>query len=126
MSLSDHTSPPSRIVFVADDLASATDCGVQMMTGGCRTVIPLRPDGPVPDNGARVKDLVLTGGTTAKMTVSELGADAIEFLQEIEPGIPLGHMSGGDGLLVVTKAGGFGGRGAILGSVERIAAHGQD
>jgi D-threonate/D-erythronate kinase len=77
-------------------------------------------------NGStRVKGLVLTGGTTAKMIVSHVPADAIEILEEIEPGIPLGHMGGRDALLVVTKAGGFGGPGAILRSVERIAGYGQ-
>ena len=73
----------------------------------------------------RVKGLVLTGGTTAKMTVAQLRADAIEILEEIEPGIPLGLTSGRDALLVVTKAGGFGGPRAILRSVERIASYGQ-
>ncbi len=77
------------------------------------------------NGGARVKGLVLTGGTTAKMIVAQLPADAIEILEEIEPGIPLGHMSGRDALLVVTKAGGFGGQGAILDSVKRISGYGQ-
>lgn len=76
-------------------------------------------------NGAAVvKGLVLTGGTTAKMVVTELRTDAIEILDEIEPGIPLGRMSGHHDLLVVTKAGGFGGQNAIIGSVERIAGNG--
>lgn len=78
------------------------------------------------ESGAKVKGLVLTGGTTAKMTVSQLHADLIEILDEIEPGIPLGRMSGRGDLLVVTKAGGFGGPRALLESVERIARHGQD
>ena len=77
------------------------------------------------NGGTRVKGLVLTGGTTAKMIGSQVPADAIEILEEIEPGIPLGHMSGRDALLVVTKAGGFGGPGAILESVERIAGYGR-
>lgn len=78
------------------------------------------------NDGTAVKGLVLTGGATAKMVVSELQGDAIEILDEIEPGIPLGHLSGRHGLLVVTKAGGFGSSTAILSSVERIAGHGQD
>lgn len=77
------------------------------------------------NGGATVKGLVLTGGTTAKLVVSELQADAIEILEEIEPGIPLGRVSGTHDLLVVTKAGGFGGPKAIFGSVERIAGYGR-
>lgn len=78
------------------------------------------------NDGHAVKGLVLTGGTTAKMIVSHLQADAIEILEEIEPGIPLGQTSGQDALLVVTKAGGFGGPRAILESVGRIVGYGRE
>ena len=72
---------------------------------------------------ARVKGLVLTGGTTAKTTLNVLQTDAIEILQEVEPGIPLCRTCGQKERLVVTKAGGFGGRTAIIKSVESIAGY---
>lgn len=74
---------------------------------------------------ARVKGLVLTGGTTAKMVTLALEAEAITILGEIEPGIPLGLLSGPRELLAVTKAGGFGGSRAILKAVQGIADYGQ-
>jgi uncharacterized protein YgbK (DUF1537 family) len=77
------------------------------------------------NGGARVKGLVLTGGTTAKMVALALSAESIEILEEIDPGIPLGHLSGPRELLVVTKAGGFGGPEAILGAVQGIANYGR-
>jgi len=85
---------------------------------GCLTVETL-------NGGARVKGLVLIGGTTAKMVTLALDAESIKILGEIEPGIPLGHLSGPRELLTVTKAGGFGGPRAILSAVQGIANYEQ-
>lgn len=54
--------------------------------------------------------LILTGGDVAVAVCRALGTDAIELRQEIEPGVPVGvlHGGSGDGLYVITKAGGFG------------------
>jgi len=54
--------------------------------------------------------LLLCGGDIAIAVCSALGARAIELQGEVEPGVPWGHLVGGDlaGLPVVTKAGGFG------------------
>lgn len=78
------------------------------------------------EGGVEIRGLVLTGGATAKATISELRVEAIEILEEVEPGIPLCRLSGCHSLLLVTKAGGFGGPQAIVSAVERIFDHGQD
>ena len=51
-------------------------------------------------------------------------AEAIEILDQVEPGIPLGRMTGRHEMLVVTKAGGFGSENSLAKSVERIRAYG--
>jgi uncharacterized protein YgbK (DUF1537 family) len=60
--------------------------------------------------------LVLTGGETARLVGATLGVRAIAICGEVEVGMPRGRMVGGlaDGLLVVTKAGGFGGEQVLL------------
>jgi uncharacterized protein YgbK (DUF1537 family) len=57
-----------------------------------------------------VGGLVLTGGETAHAVLRTLDATAVRILGELEVGIPWGRLEGGTkpGLLVVTKAGGFG------------------
>ena len=54
--------------------------------------------------------LVLTGGDTALAVCTALGVAAIELQHELEPGVPVGRLMGGlaDGVMVVTKSGGFG------------------
>ena len=76
--------------------------------------------------GAPVMGLVLTGGDTANAVTAALGADAIEIIEEVEPGIPLGLAMGQYDTLVVTKAGGFGNDTSLVKSVERIEAHAGD
>jgi uncharacterized protein YgbK (DUF1537 family) len=75
--------------------------------------------------GTALKGLVVTGGHTAKTVASSLGGAAIEILDEVEPGIPLGRLTGRHDMLIVTKAGGFGSADSLAGSVERIRAHGR-
>ncbi len=62
--------------------------------------------------------LFLCGGDTAAWLCEAWGVTAISIEGEVEPGIPLGRLSGGPagGLAVVTKSGGFGGP-ESLGSV---------
>lgn len=58
----------------------------------------------------RIAGLILTGGDTAIAVCRALSADGLRLVAELEPGIPLGAIAGGDadGLPVVTKAGAFG------------------
>ena len=54
--------------------------------------------------------ILLTGGETAIAVLRALGASGLRLAGEIEPGLALGTLAGGpfDGLVVMTKAGGFG------------------
>ena len=63
-----------------------------------------------------VAGLFLSGGDTAKAVCSALGATGLVVEREVAPGIPQGRLVGGrlDGTPVVTKAGGFGERDAIV------------
>ncbi|WP_374713657.1 four-carbon acid sugar kinase family protein [Symbiobacterium terraclitae] len=72
--------------------------------------------------GTWVTGLVVTGGDTAAMVLTGLGADGIDLVGEVEPGVPAGRLAGGemDGLPVVTKAGGFGGRDALWRAVSYL------
>jgi uncharacterized protein YgbK (DUF1537 family) len=66
--------------------------------------------------------MVLTGGDTAIHVCRALGAAAIEIIEEVAVGIPLGHMVGGklDGLRVVTKAGAFGSEESLVLAIKAI------
>lgn len=58
----------------------------------------------------KIAGIMVTGGATALDLVEGTGAQGIEVIKEIEPGVPLGKIVGGavDGLPIITKAGGFG------------------
>ena len=66
--------------------------------------------------------MVLTGGDTAIHVCRALGAEAIEVLEEVAVGIPLGRLVGGccNGLQVVTKAGAFGQDDAFVLSIQAM------
>lgn len=66
--------------------------------------------------------MVLTGGDTAIHVCRSLGAEAIEILEEVAVGIPLGRLVGGlcNGLQVVTKAGAFGQEDAFVLSIKAM------
>jgi uncharacterized protein YgbK (DUF1537 family) len=72
---------------------------------------------------ARPGLLVLTGGQTARSVCTQLGAHGVHLLGEVMPGLPVGRLRGGlwDGLLVVTKAGGFGGPRALLDALRALS-----
>ncbi|WP_240375927.1 four-carbon acid sugar kinase family protein [Bacillus piscicola] len=62
--------------------------------------------GVLPDY--EINGMIVAGGDTAKAISKELGVDAIELIDEIEPGLPLSRMIGGPKLPLITKAGAFG------------------
>jgi uncharacterized protein YgbK (DUF1537 family) len=64
--------------------------------------------------------MVLTGGDTAIEVCRALEADSLEVLEEVAPGIPLCELSGTrtGPIRVVTKAGGFGDRDALIKAVR--------
>ena len=110
---------------IAETKAAAADLGMTPDRVAALLVCTLgRLTAGVATAGTRLEGLVLTGGDTAKTIVSNLGAEAIEILDQVEPGIPLGRMTGRHEMLVVTKAGGFGSENSLAKSVERIRAYG--
>ena len=70
--------------------------------------------------------LVLTGGDTARAVLTALGARAIDLVDEVLPGMPVGLAVGGrlDGRPVVTKAGGFGPPDALAVALRFLQAGG--
>jgi uncharacterized protein YgbK (DUF1537 family) len=58
--------------------------------------------------GVPLQGLILTGGDTAKAVCRRLGVHGVRLLRELEPGVPLGRLSGPDEIYAVTKAGAFG------------------
>lgn len=66
--------------------------------------------------------MVLTGGDTAIHVCRSLGAEAIQVIEEVAVGIPLGRFVGGrcHGLQVVTKAGAFGHEDAFVLSMQAM------
>ncbi len=66
--------------------------------------------------------LVVSGGDTAHLLCSALGATAIRLGGEVLPGIPWGRLEGGpaNGTTIVTKSGGFGAPDALLRVVDSL------
>lgn len=67
-----------------------------------------------------VAALVATGGETARAMLSATGVDALELLDEIEPGLPVSRAHGGHAPGVVTKAGAFGSDDALRLAYEHL------
>jgi uncharacterized protein YgbK (DUF1537 family) len=62
-----------------------------------------------------IRGVILSGGDTADRVCRALKVTGIRLEREILPGIPLGRFEGGsvNGMMVATKAGGFGGEDAL-------------
>ncbi|MBD8071152.1 four-carbon acid sugar kinase family protein [Bacillus sp. PS06] len=71
-------------------------------------------------NNAIVSGLVLTGGDTAKDVCRYLGSSGLTLLKEVEPGIPLGKLSGQYELYAITKAGAFGTENSLVHAVQEL------
>jgi uncharacterized protein YgbK (DUF1537 family) len=71
-------------------------------------------------NAERTASLILTGGETAAYVLRALNARSIVLAGQVAPGIPWGHIEGGDadGCLVVTKSGGFGAHDALADAIH--------
>ena len=66
--------------------------------------------------------LFLSGGDIAVEVCRRLSVVAISVLGEVEPGVPAGELVGGpgEGMRVVTKAGGFGTEEALVKSIAYL------
>ncbi|MEV3857404.1 four-carbon acid sugar kinase family protein [Streptomyces sp. NPDC050095] len=67
-----------------------------------------------------VDALVLTGGETAAVVLSGLGADGFDLLDEPEPGVAQGLLTGVRRIPLVIKAGGFGDDATLLRLSRRL------
>jgi len=69
-----------------------------------------------------VGGLFLTGGDIALQVCLALRAQALQPLTEVSPGLPVSLLNGGpwDGLRIITKAGGFGEKDAILTGIHYL------
>jgi uncharacterized protein YgbK (DUF1537 family) len=69
--------------------------------------------------------VVATGGATVRALSESWGASGIALHDEIAPGIALGSVVGGahDGLMLVTKAGGFGDDATLAAIVHHLHTH---
>jgi D-threonate/D-erythronate kinase len=65
-----------------------------------------------------LQGIILTGGDTAKAVCRQLGVSGISLLKELEPGIPLSRLVGGQELLTVTKAGAFGTKDSLVHALQ--------
>lgn len=76
--------------------------------------------------GSSLAGMVLTGGDTAIHVCRALGAEAIQVIEEVVTGIPLGKLVGGccNGLQVVTKAGAFGKEDAFILAMQVMRENG--
>jgi uncharacterized protein YgbK (DUF1537 family) len=66
--------------------------------------------------------LVLSGGDTARELATALAAPAIRAVGTLEPGIPLGVLTGPHRHPVVSKAGGFGGPDSLITAVTAVTS----
>ncbi|MCR4425705.1 MAG: hypothetical protein NUW23_05875 [Firmicutes bacterium] len=69
-----------------------------------------------------VAGIIVTGGDTAVAVCRALGAIGLDLDRELLPGIPRGRIVGGvaDGMLIVTKAGSFGGTEALTIALDHL------
>jgi uncharacterized protein YgbK (DUF1537 family) len=68
--------------------------------------------------------VVLAGGATARLVCERLDVIGVRLLGELAPGVPMGHLVGGewDRVIVITKAGGFGTPTTLLDAVHALVA----
>jgi uncharacterized protein YgbK (DUF1537 family) len=106
---------------VFDGVAAGKICGLSSSEVSEQTAVALG-DVVAQLTDYQLAGMVLTGGDTAIHVCRSLGAEAIEVLEEVAVGIPLGRLVGGrcNGLQVVTKAGAFGREDAFVLSIRAM------
>ncbi|HWC05452.1 MAG TPA: four-carbon acid sugar kinase family protein [Methylomirabilota bacterium] len=137
------TSPRRPLVVVAGSAHPATRAQLSRLERRAGVDVLASPADPVAHDSARRREtvarladaarsrverarpgaLLLTGGETAIAVLRALGARGLRLAGEIEPGLALGTLAGGpfDGLVLMTKAGGFGDADAMLRAWEACA-----
>jgi uncharacterized protein YgbK (DUF1537 family) len=71
-----------------------------------------------------ISTILSSGGDTSLAILRSLDAKAIELDLEILPGIPIGRLIGGmaEGLIIITKSGGFGQRDSLIRCIEYLGS----
>jgi uncharacterized protein YgbK (DUF1537 family) len=126
-------APAGPVLVVAGTPAEATRRQLERLPPGvtvlCTPPAADRDAGQAAQALANVIDvserpglLILTGGATARMVCAQLGASGIQLLGEVQPGLPVGRLTGGlwDGVTVLTKAGAFGPPDALLDALRAL------
>lgn len=67
-----------------------------------------------------IKNMVLTGGDTAKKVCQQLSEKELQLIDEVESGVPLGKTTSKSGRFIITKAGAFGSDQVLVRSVNRL------
>jgi uncharacterized protein YgbK (DUF1537 family) len=96
--------------------------GVPQVEAGARVAAGLAAAVHAVLGRARAGALILVGGDGAEATLDRLGVEALHVLRRVVEGVPVSRTLGaaGAGLVVVTKAGGFGGDGTLLAVIESL------
>lgn len=74
-------------------------------------------------NKVEVNGILLTGGATSLQVCEKLGVSTASIVNEVEPGIPLVVLS--NGILAVTKAGGFGVENSLVQAAQYLRRRGR-
>jgi len=117
-----HTPGPAIFAIGSTHACTLAQVEALRVSGREHVLVPI-PRGAL--NPAAIRDmlssasgsaLVLSGGDTASHVCRALGAQWIEVLSEIIPGVPHGVLHGGfaEGMRVATKSGGFGAPDALI------------
>ncbi|MCU6712907.1 four-carbon acid sugar kinase family protein [Paenibacillus sp. J5C_2022] len=97
----DHTHPPRSPTTHEDALSRLI--AHTLGTIGCQLT-----------RRHHIRKWIATGGDTARQLCQQIGAVRFKLWEEISPGIPAGQLDDPNGILLITKAGGFGSPDALL------------
>jgi len=107
---------------VAETQDFARSLGLSNRQMGTRIATALGEIASVIAERFRVGGMVLTGGDTAVRVCETMGVEKTNIENEVMPGIPVLRVIGGksDGMRIVTKAGAFGEKDAVIKAIEYL------
>lgn len=113
-------APGAEVLALCAPAERMTDVG--LVEGGARVAKGLAAAIHRLVDLGRTGALVLVGGDGAEATLDLLGVEALRVVRRVVEGVPVSEAMGASraGLVVVTKAGGFGADGTLLAVIERL------